>query len=193
MATLTTQTAKINVIISLKECPRIDGVINRLKAYCEEYMNIYAFILHDKDLLEDGTIKTPHIHLCGLLKNNRRRLSSTLDDIATFCNVSTFAVTIDKMSDIVGSIQYLIHKNDSSKHQYDIKKIVTNISEGELNTYMNSDSKSISIEYLVDVVLKHRSKIDIMREIGLTYYHLYRNTINDIYKEIYETENYGLS
>jgi hypothetical protein len=69
--------------------------------------------------------------------------------------------------------------------QYDIKEITTNISSGELTTYMASDSKSMSIEYLIGVISKYRSKIDIMREIGLTYYHMYRNVINDIYNEIY--------
>lgn len=188
MATLTTQTSKINVVISLKgfDCSHIKNIMNDLRTWCENEMQLYAFILHDKDVLENGEIKTPHLHLVGLLKVNRKRLSSTLNDIANFISVNTLAITIDKMSDIVGSLQYLIHKNNKEKHQYECKDIFTNISQGEMSTYMASDSKSMSIEYLIGVVEQNRSKIEIMRIIGLTYYHLYRNTINDIYKEIWE-------
>lgn len=186
MATLTTQTAKINVVLSLKGYD-IDKTISLLKDFCQQYMDVYAFILHNKDVLESGEIKTPHIHLVGLLKNNRVRLGTTLSHICEVCKLEPFAITIDKMSDIVGSIQYLIHKNNPEKHPYNISEIITNISEGELATYMNSDSKSMSIEYLIAVVSENSSKIEIMRQIGLTYYHLYRNTINDIYRELYET------
>lgn len=188
MATLETRTAKINVIISLKgyNDAFIERVISQLKNYCEIHCDIFAMILHDKDVLENGEIKTKHIHLVAILKNNRRRLSSTLDEISTCCLVNTLAVSIDKMSDLVGSLQYLIHKHNPEKHQYDISDIITNISSGELHTYMASDSKSMSIEYLIDVICLHKNKIDIMRTIGLQYYHLYRNVINDIYKEVWE-------
>lgn len=188
MATLTTQTAKINAIISLKDLDksRIDSILEDLKKWCEQSTNLYAFILHNKDVLENGEIKTPHIHLVAIMKSNRKRLSTTLSDIAEFIDVNTLAISIDKMSDIVGSLQYLIHKNNPDKHHYEERDIITNISQGEMSTYMASDCKSMSIEYLVGVIEKHRSKIDIMREIGLTYYHLYRNTINDIYKEVWE-------
>lgn len=186
MATLTTQTAKINVVISLKGVENFDKYLKRLKIYCEDQMQLYAYILHNKDVLDNGEIKTPHIHLVGLLKNNRQRLSTTLGNISVALELSVLAISIDKMSDIVGSLQYLIHKNNTEKHQYDVKEIHTNISSGELATYMASDSRSMSIEYLVDVISKNRSKIEIMRTIGLSYYHLYRNTINDIYKEVWE-------
>lgn len=188
MATLETRTAKVNAIISLKD-KDINAIRSAimvdLKSWCENNCDIFAFILHDKDVLENGEIKTPHIHLVFIYKTNRKRLNTILTDLAQYIGVNTLAISIDKMSDLVGSLQYLIHKNNSDKHQYDINDITTNISSGEMTTYMASDSKSMSIEYLIGVISKNRSKIDIMREIGLTYYHMYRNVINDIYNEIY--------
>lgn len=189
MALLTTQTAKINVVLSLKGYD-IEKTLERLKEFCAAYMSVYAYILHDKDILENGEHKTPHIHLIGLWHTNRQRLGTILSQICDSCELQPLAITIDKMSDIVGSIQYLIHKNNAEKYQYNISDIVTNLTEGELTTYMNSDSKSLSIEYLIGVVSKYHSKIEIMREIGLTYYHLYRQTINDIYRELWETPQY---
>lgn len=190
MATLNTQTGKINAVISIKgyDSAKTLQTLQRLEQFCKEHMQLYAFILHDKDILDNGELKTPHIHLCGLMKTNRQRLSKTLNDIATYCELSTLAVSIDKMSDLVGSLHYLIHKDNADKHQYTIDNIFTNISSGEMATYMASDSKSMSIEYLIGVVTQNRSKIDIMRIIGLTYYNLYRQVINDIYKETWEVE-----
>lgn len=190
MSSLTTRTAKINVVLSLKGYD-IEKVISKLKELCATYMQVYAFILHDKDILESGEQKVPHIHLLGLWNTNRQRLGTILTHICESCELEPFAVSIDKMNDIVGSIQYLIHKNNADKYQYNISDIVTNLTEGELQTYMNSDSKCVSIEYLIEVVARNRSKVEIMREIGLTYYHLYRNTINDIYKEYWEMPNYN--
>lgn len=188
MASLTTQTGKINAVISLKDI-NIDTINNdilkSLKVWCENNCQLFAFILHDKDILEDGEKKTNHIHLVALMKTNRKRLSTILSDLASFLGLNTFAISIDKMSDIVGSLQYLIHKNNSDKHKYELAAITTNISDGEMATYMTSDSKSMSIEYLIGVVESNRSKIEIMRIVGLTYYHLYRHVINDIYNEIY--------
>lgn len=188
MSNLETRTAKINVVISLKD-KSFDmiksAIMVDLKTWCENNCDIFAFILHDLDILENGEKKTNHIHLVALLKTNRKRLSTTLSDLSAFISVPTLAISIEKMSDLVGSLQYLIHKNNSEKHQYTEKDIITNISSGELATYMASDSKAMSIEYLIGVVEKNHSKIEIMRIIGLNYYHLYRQVINDIYNETY--------
>lgn len=185
MAQLTTRTAKINVVISLKSVKNVGVILDNLKRYCDDYMQLYAYILHDKDILDDGTLKTPHIHLVGLLKHNTSRLCTTINNIDDYIHTGTLAITIDKMSDIVGSIQYLVHKNDTNKYQYPFENIVSNISIGELNTYMNSDARCMSIEYLIDIVEHTRSRIEIMRKIGLSNYHQYRNVINDIYNEIW--------
>lgn len=185
MATLTTRTAKLNIVISLKDC-HSDKIVQKLTDFCHEYMDIYAFILHDKDILDNGELKTPHIHLVGLYKTNRQRLSTILTNLSETIGLPPLAITIDKMTDLTGSIQYLIHKNNKEKYQYQVLDIVTNITEGELQTYLNSDSRAISIEYLIGIVEQNRSKIEIMRTIGLGNYHLYRNVINDIYREIWE-------
>lgn len=188
MSNLETRTAKVNAVISLKDKTYDNiksAIMVDLKTWCENHCDIFAFILHDKDILENGEKKVNHIHLVCLMKTNRQRLSTILADLSGFIGVGTLAISIEKMSDLVGSLQYLIHKNNSEKHQYSETDITTNISSGELATYMASDSKAMSIEYLIDVIEKNRSKIEIMRTIGLNYYHLYRQVINDIYNEIY--------
>lgn len=189
MATLETRTAKLNIIISLA---KHNVSLETLKTWCENNMQTFAFILHDKDVLEDGKPKVKHIHLVGLYKTARTRLGTILTDLANYLKIDTLAVSIDKMSDLVGSLHYLIHKDNKDKHQYDVKEIITNISEGEMATYMVSDSKFMSIEYLIGVVNTSNGLIEVMRSIGLSNYHMYRNVILDIWREL-KTGTYGLS
>lgn len=188
MSNLTTQTAKINAIISLKDRSFEDITSNitpKLLNWCESNCKLYAFILHDKDTLDNGEIKTPHIHLVCLLNGSRWRLSTTLNNIADALKVSEMAVSIDKVSDFNGSIQYLIHKNNNDKYQYPLTDIVTNMKNGEIDVYLNSESGGVSLEVLINIIKRNRKITDIIREIGLNNYRLYRNVIWDIYSEVY--------
>lgn len=180
---LTTQTKFVNAIISLKDksINAIKGaIIHDLTEWCVDNCELYAMILHDKDVDDNGELKTPHIHLLCLLKTNRKRLSTTLLAISNACCVSTLAISIEKLNDVGGSIQYLIHKNNENKHEYDRSEIITNLTENELDVYMTNENGSMSIDKLIDVCRCCKNKVEIMRMIGLGYYHLYRNEIADI-------------
>lgn len=187
MPNLTTQTAKINAIISLKDFDfdKVHSVLESLTNWCESNTKMYAFILHDKDTLENGSLKTPHIHLVALLISSRWRLSTTLNNISSATGVNELAISIDKVSDFNGSIQYLVHKNNNDKYKYDVIDIKTNLPSGELDVYLNSDNGGVSIESLVAIVKRHRNLIDIIRDVGLLNYRIYRNVILDIYAEVH--------
>lgn len=188
MPSLTTQTAKINVIISLKDksYDAIKGAIMvDLLNWCQAHCKMYAYILHDKDVLDNGELKTPHIHLVALLNSNRCRLSTTLNNLSAVICVNEMAITIDRCSDFNGSIQYLIHKNNNDKYQYNVLDITTNMPQGELDVYLNSNSGCVSLESLVSIIKRHRNIVDIIRDVGLNNYRLYRNVIWDIYADIH--------
>lgn len=180
---LSTQTKYVNAIITLKEHKDVSSVINDLKSWCNTECELYAFIVHDKDMVDDK-LKSLHIHLCMLLKSNKKRLSTTINDISGATGVGSLAISIEKMNDVNGSIQYLIHKNDKEKYQYSIDDIITNLNSDELSLYMSSENGQLSTDRLLAIIWDCRfSRIEIMKKIGLGYYHLYRNVINDIIKE----------
>ena len=81
MSNLNTRTQFHNVIISLQNV-NLSETLSRLKEYCNSNYQVYAFITHDKDIKEDGTPKTPHIHLVGIYRNNRTRLSTTIKEMS---------------------------------------------------------------------------------------------------------------
>ena len=80
----------------------------------------YAYILHDKDKKEDGEPKKKHLHL--ILWFDREKSINALS--------KEFGVPVNRIkwkADIFGTLQYLVHKNDSNKYQYDEKSIVSDI------------------------------------------------------------------
>lgn len=182
---LTTQTKYVNAVISLKDCKNFNVLLGDLKQWCIDNCDMYSFILHDKDILQDGKPKTPHIHICALMKTNRKRLSTILGDISSYIGVSSLAVSIEKMNDVNGSIRYLIHKDNKEKFQYNVTDVTSNLSQEELNIYMTSESGQIGTEKLIETIIScNFDRVEILRVIGLSYYHLYRNVISDIIKEI---------
>lgn len=185
---LSTRTAYLNIIISLKDytLERIENLKIKLNEYCNERFNLFAFILHDKDLLDDNSPKTNHIHLIGIYKNNRQRLSTILNDLSVHLSISEMAISIDKMNDINGSMQYLLHRNNPQKYQYDIGAIMSNLQIEELNTYMQRESNTLSTSGLLDIIRNSQSKIEVYESIGLEYYRQYRQVINDLWFEIHE-------
>lgn len=76
-----------------------------------------AFIKHDKDVDENGEIKTTHYH--AVLMYTNARLFSTIKNTYQGAH-------IEQTANLAASIQYLTHKNNPEKHQYDYKNIQTN-------------------------------------------------------------------
>lgn len=190
-APLTTQTKYVSVILGSKQKPLPnkgnDFYYERLKAYCDEACEVYGFIMHDKDIDEEtGLKKWLHIHCAFIMRNAKQRLSTIMNTLGDICEIDTTSIQIDKMTSKNGSFKYLIHKGYPNKYQYDVEAIQTNLPKEELDCILNSDDDTMNITYLIDVIRDcGGSKIEIARKIGLTYYHLYRNTIRDIIEELY--------
>lgn len=183
---LSTMTKFIDVVISLKDydAEEIQAVGDNLNQWCAISCDMFAFILHDKDVNDDGVVKTPHYHLVAQLRSNKKRLTTTINDIAEIVGVCPCAITIEKLVSMSGGIQYLTHKNDINKYQYDINDIVTNLGRSELELYYNDDKPSFSIDTIVNAINHHNGRrLAIMREIGLSYYHTYNKEINDLIRE----------
>lgn len=171
------RTKKVTGIVSLKgvEYPSVRPLLeNYLSSSCHEY----AFIYHGCDTLEDGQLKTPHIHFVANMKMVKR-LSTILGEIAQVLGVSTLAVTISKYESFSACVQYLIHKNNPDKFQYPKSEIVTNIEASELDAFMEDDEK-FDTDALIKVVMSSPDRLSMIRTLGLGRYKLYRNVIGDI-------------
>lgn len=101
-----------------------------LEANLEVEPNIkkWAYILHDKDVDENGKQKEPHIHLVIELIDSRN-----FSTIGNYVGVPSQYVTSIKqkikrgkyyVSDVGGALAYLTHRNAPDRYQYDDSEVV---------------------------------------------------------------------
>jgi len=187
-APLSSKRKNVSVILGSKKYPLPPRDKNfyyeRLRTYCEQNCNTYAFIMHDKDLDENGEQKFLHIHMALVMSKRNKdypKLCTILNELSKECEIDGQSIQIDEMTSENGSIQYLIHKRDPQKAQYEESDVVTSYTGEELHTIMESDIDTMCVSYLINVVDECRcDRIAIMQKIGLRYYKEYRNVILDI-------------
>lgn len=90
------------------------------KGLLSNYIQDYAYILHDKDKREDGSLKEPHYHIMIRLKDSTdsKYISKVFDVEEQYINKVK-----GKWVDV---LLYLTHKNALDKFQYDDSRVVSN-------------------------------------------------------------------
>lgn len=91
----------------------------------------YSYIYHN-EIEKDDTDEQGHIHLVLYFKNSVRSLT-TLKKIFEGSHIE-----LTNRQRYKRCIQYLIHKNEINKHQYNINEIVTNINQVDLLDIIHS-------------------------------------------------------
>ena len=143
----------------------------------------YALIVHDKDTDKDGVLKKKHIHLVFECPK-RHRLSYYLNRLTEIFNVDKDLISVQVSNSFSGDIQYLIHKNNSDKFQYNVNEIVTNLSKASLDDHLVVDiHKEVTASYVFDIVKSCRKKTDIILKLGIGTYNLYYKIIDDFVKD----------
>lgn len=182
-ASLNTQTKQFNIIINT---PTRDNIyIKRLATFLDNEIKnrcsgmVYTYIEHDNDYLGDK-LKTYHIHLL-IWNYGKTRLLTLLNRIADALQIDNTIIQIDIMRDIVGSVQYLVHKNDCDKYQYEVSNIKTNLTSNELETYINSANEYLTADRLINLCDEIPNRILLLKAIGLKDFKLYFHIIKMIY------------
>ena len=79
----------------------------------------YVYILHDKDVNEDGSTRSPHFHiLCTFAQNKSFNAVASLVE----SNQNTF---VQQLQDVGGAFSYLTHQNNPEKYQYNSDDLVS--------------------------------------------------------------------
>lgn len=84
-----------------------------------EYFATWCYILHDKDLNDDGTPKKAHYHVYGKLDTPR-----TPQAVANALGVGV--ASLRAVSSWRGAVRYTIHLDHPSKYQYSADDVVAN-------------------------------------------------------------------
>jgi hypothetical protein len=181
MASLDTQTKYIRAVVNFP-------ISSSLPFACENLARRgyrYALIVHDQDIRDDGTLKTPHIHVV-IEAQKRARLGTTLIRLADDFGVNENQVSVQSYDDFAFEVQYLIHKNNPEKFQYDKSLIKSNLSEDDIISLLAQEvAPKLTIQDLYAICSSTKSRYKIACKIGLGNYGMYRNVISDLLKELY--------
>lgn len=129
----------------------------------------YALCYHDKDLNADGTPKEPHTHLVVRFTQPRsllnvREMFTILDDSN---NVIANCLDSFTMNETL-SLQYLVHKNNLEKYQYDVSE-VTSYNIDYLDVLEQNVSSGDSLTNAVFDVLNGVSFMECVNKYGRDY------------------------
>lgn len=121
-----------------------EGDVYLFEDICRDNGYQYAYIKHDSDFKEDGSLKKVHWHF--LIKFEREK---SINKVAKQFMLKPNE--IEWKADWNLSIQYLIHKNDSAKAQYNIEDITTNVPDIYARIYPAQKSKDAKENELKDM------------------------------------------
>lgn len=162
----------------------VEQLLQRLCAI--ENVRYYAFIVHDKDKLEDGTTKPKHIHLALCLNSARTiaQLAPRFTDIASNAGNCFGQPTRSNRA----IIEYFTHKNEPEKFQYNEEDIVSNNLE-----YFKEDEVDEDNTYMIlQDMLNGKKLLDVAKTYGRAFLYHYRDfkTFVDDVKQQEEQDNY---
>lgn len=106
----------------------------------------YALILHDKDMLENSdTLKKAHWHVI-LYFQNAKYLNSLAEELQIKPNYI-------RTEELKKGLEYLIHKNNKDKYQYDVEEVKGPLRENLLNYLSKSlDTEKTSTLLLFSII-----------------------------------------
>lgn len=113
------------------------------------YIKEYAYILHDKDINEDGSAKSPHWHI--FLRFN---YATDFKYIATY-----FGLAENFVGKILGkwedALIYAIHKNAPEKHQYEFDEVKANFKYKDvIEDYIEKSVQKYTLDSIIEMIDK---------------------------------------
>uniref|UniRef100_A0AAU8B7J5 Replication protein n=1 Tax=Dulem virus 75 TaxID=3145786 RepID=A0AAU8B7J5_9VIRU len=112
----------------------------------------WAYILHDKDIEKDGSLKKAHYHILLEFVNPR-----SVSSVAKMLGIAENMVEI--VYSVEGSRLYLTHANAPDKTQYDVSEVVANYD-------LENVDKPLSFLALYDMCEKNETFKDFIEEIS---------------------------
>ena len=113
----------------------------------DSYFEQWAYITHDMDVNADGSLKKPHIHLYGKVRNActvtalAKKLLVPANDIAYVRNVK-------------GCQRYLIHADNPEKAQYQIEEVISNF---DIVKVLDEATESKRVTQIIEYITAERT------------------------------------
>lgn len=121
-------------------------------------------MIHDKDTLPTGEPKRRHLHAFIEL-NEKATFNQFLAELGELLGINTEAISLEASNSPILGVQYLTHKNDQDKHQYDFNQIKTTNQE-TLETKYYGQYVSPQ-EKLFKAMTTSKSMLELTEKIGI--------------------------
>lgn len=148
-----------------------------------EIQSFVATIIHDKDLTDNGEPKRIHMH-AYIETNEKHTKKQFIDILSELLQIDKLKISVDGTKSNVLMLQYLTHKNQPNKAQYEVDRIITNNKE-LLNERMNTKYKTKeqkNNDLLADIT-NCKTILELADKQGIETANKYRNTFNQIKQE----------
>ena len=147
---------------------------------------MFASIIHDCDKNDNGELKTTHYHYV-IWSQKRSRCDTFLWRLMSFLDFEDYmfnCISVQPCVDLSYSIQYLTHKNNKDKYQYDKSNIIRNINDDIFKQYYDSHlNTEIDTALLFKwIVYDRKTDLELMFLLGVGRYTYYKRAIEDIRK-----------
>lgn len=154
--------------VSYLDLPSVQEVLKK------DVIRDYAYILHDKDTKEDGTIKAPHYHIAVRLTE-----AYDLKYISKW-----FGLEMQYVSKVKGRwndlMLYLAHINAPNKHQYPLECVISNFNYSALIKRIDTDSRKEEI--VSKIVVGEIREFNFHKEISGTEYVKFKSVIEKAFQ-----------
>lgn len=143
----------------------------------------YAFILHDRDINENGEKKPSHYHLFAET-NTKQGKVKWLDALQkVFPFLPREALTVSAVQSERSCLRYLVHRDNPEKWQYDTEEVYTSAKKRFERAFEEVKDSNPSW----DTIASWKSEEDIYQTVGLSNYHkakeVWRDTQNAIERD----------
>jgi len=89
----------------------------------DSFKCFYAFILHDKDINENGELKKPHFHIVLDYSDGKEKICSRIEKVL---KVNNNSVRVKYIQNPIKMVRYLTHRDSKDKYKYDDSEVITN-------------------------------------------------------------------
>lgn len=125
-----------------------------LRKYLQEQCRNWAYMYHDKDVKEDGTLKDPHFHFVATY-DQRKSFAQVCRTTTLYRGDQNVLVEMCRKG-IACALEYLWHKNDQGKFQYDQRKVVISSKEW-FERYIRGNDESDNDRFVDDLLAPSRT------------------------------------
>lgn len=144
---------------------------------------LFAYIIHDRDNDDKGVIKRRHLHLV-LECPTRRRVSYYIKHLSLMFGVQRTQVQVEVSNNFDWDVQYLIHKNNPDKYQYDVSEITTNMSVSELEErLLTVVHKEVTAKTIFEIIKSCKTKSMVIFRLGLGNANIYKSIIDTFVRD----------